>query len=214
MLDNFYDAALPIVTLPFFGEPVQVQLRSLTQAQIYACGGTDISLIETLHDKIATRKKPTLKEIVRYSEIYHEIAKRSLHAPTYQQIMDTLGVDVDTEELRKEILKLHEELYLLPNGPESDALDLEITRLEVSANLLLPDDFLAGIVGYALGINKSDIKEVNEEMLYNAAVAAKLGGDNPADHLHGRFTAFMRDDINRRAWVIFHNKKKEMGDVN
>lgn len=212
MLEIIYDAAYPIVTLPFFGEPVQVQLRELTQAQIYACGGTDISLIETLHDKISAKKKPTLQDIVAYSEVYHKIARRSLRAPTYQQIMDTIGADIDIEQLRKDILALHEELVLLPDGPEASELDMEITRLEVRANLLLPDDFLAGIVAYALGINDSDIKEVNEKILYHAAVAAKLGGDNPADHLHGRFTDFMRDDINRRAWVIFHDKKKEMGD--
>jgi hypothetical protein len=211
-MQEFYDAAYPIVTLPFFGEPVQVQLRELTQAQIYACGGIDISLIETLHDKIRAKKKPTLRDIVGYSEIYHQIAKKALHRPSYDEIMKSIGSNIDVEQVRRDILKLHEQLALLPDGKEADELDMEITRLEISANLLLPDDFLAGVVSYAMGIAKSDIKEVNEEMLYNAAVAAKLGGDNPADHLHGRFTDFMRDDINRRAWIIFHQKAKEMGD--
>ena len=128
------------------------------------------------------------------------------------EIMKSIGSNIDVEQVRRDILKLHEQLALLPDGKEADELDMEITRLEISANLLLPDDFLAGVVSYAMGIAKSDIKEVNEEMLYNAAVAAKLGGDNPADHLHGRFTDFMRDDINRRAWIIFHQKAKEMGD--
>lgn len=212
MLAQFHDAQFPILTLPFYGNPVQVQVRELTQAQIYACGGTDLSLIETMQDKIRLKKKPSLDDIVGYSEIMHQIAKKSLHCPTYQEIIDTIKDGLDIEAMQKEIKSLHEELALLDGGKEAEALDKEITRLQIRANLLLPDDFLNGVVCYALGVDKSDIKDVSEEMLYNAAVEAKLGNDNPSDHLHGRFNDFMRSDINRRAWTIFNNKKKEIAD--
>jgi len=212
MLQQFHDAQFPIVTLPFYGNPVQIQLRELTQAQIYSCGGTDISLIETMQDKMRLKKKPTLDEIVGYSEVMHNIAKKSLHCPTYQDIIDTIKEGINIEEMNKALHNLHEELALLDGGKEAEALDKEITRLQIRANLLLPDDFLNGVVCYALGVDKSDIKDVSEEILYRAAVEAKLGNDNPADHLHGRFTDFMRSDINQRAWTIFHNKKREIAD--
>ncbi len=214
MLEQFHDAQFPIITVPFFGTLVQVQVCELTQAQIYACGGTDLSLIETMQDKLRLRKKPSIEETIEYSRIQHQIAKRALFAPTYQQIIDTIKGGLDIEKLNNDIHDLHEALAALPDGKEADALDMEITRLEIRANLLLPDDFLAGVVCYALGIGKSDIKDVTEQALYKAALEAKLGNDNPADHLHGRFTDFMRDDINRRAWIIYNIKKKEMVDGN
>lgn len=212
MLQDFHDAQFPIVTIPFFGTLVQVELRELTQAQIYAAGGIDLSLIETFQDKIRQNKKPTIEDIVQYSEIMHAIARMSLHKPTYDQIFETLRDDLDVKKMESDLHKLHEELALLPDGPEADALDKEITRMNIRLNLLLPDDFLAGVTSYALGIGKSDIKLVSEEMLYNAALTAKHGGDNPADHLHGRFSDFMREDINRRAWALYYSKKKEMAD--
>ena len=212
MLQDFHDAQFPIVTIPFFGTLVQVELRELTQAQIYAAGGIDLSLIETFQDKIRQNKKPTIEDIVQYSEIMHAIARGALHKPTYDQIFETLRDDLDVKKMESDLHKLHEELALLPDGPEADALDKEITRMNIRLNLLLPDDFLAGVTSYALGIGKSDIKLVSEEMLYNAALTAKQGGDNPADHLHGRFSDFNREDINRRAWALYYSKKKEMAD--
>ena len=212
MLQDFHDAQFPIVTIPFFGTMVQVELKELTQAQIYAAGGIDLSLIETFQDKIRQNKKPTIEDIVQYSEIMHAIARMSLHKPTYDQIFETLCDDLDVKKMEADLHKLHEELALLPDGPEADALDKEVTRMNIRLNLLLPDDFLGGVTSYALGIGKSDIKLVSEEMLYNAALTAKHGGDNPADHLRGRFTDFMREDINRRAWALYYSKKKEIAD--
>ena len=48
------------------------------------------------------------------------------------------------------------------------------------------------------------------------SLTAKHGGDNPADHLRGRFTDFMREDF-RRAWSIYYMKKEiaviDAGDI-
>ena len=81
---------------------------------------------------------------------------------------------------------------------------------EVRANeKQLPKDFLSTITCYALGIEKSDIKEVTTNALMNAAVMAKMGNDNPSDHLKGLFTDYMKDDINKRAWILFQEKNKK-----
>lgn len=214
MLEEFHDAQFPIVAVPFFGTIVHVQLRELTQAQIYAAGGIDLSLIETFQDKIRMKKKPSMQECVEYSSVQHNIAKKALYKPTYQEIIDTIKGDIDIEATRAEIHMLHEKLAVMPDSKEAEILDNDISRLEIRANLLLPDDFLGAVVAYALGISKSDIKEVTEESLYRAATEAKLGNDNPSDHIDGRFTAFNRDDINRRAWIIYMNKQKEIADGN
>ena len=97
----------------------------------------------------------------------------------------------------------------LPAGPRRTAFERETDGMRVWIDLLLPEDFMAGVVTYALGITKSDIKEVTENALYSAAVLAKIGNDNPADHLHGIFTDYMRDDINLRAAIILKEREKE-----
>jgi hypothetical protein len=71
----------------------------------------------------------------------------------------------------------------------------------------LPAEFTGFIEAYALGYDRTDIKKVNEEMLRTAGIMAELGGDNPADHIGGRFERWAGDklfveDINKRSRYI------------
>lgn len=206
---DFDSIKTPLIQVPFHGEPVLVQVRELTQAQIMACGGGNMSLIETFQDKIRLKKKPTLKEIVAYAEIQTELCKRALLKPTYAEVFEVCAKGVDIEKNREELLEIERMISSMPKGPARSALERETDGLRVWIDLLLPDDFLAGVVTYALGISKSDIKDVTEDSLYTAAVLAKIGNDNPADHLKGRFTDFMQDDINMRAALIYAERQKD-----
>lgn len=199
----------PLIQVSFHGEPVLVQVRELTQAQIMACGGGNMSLIETFQDKIRLKKKPSLKEIVAYAEIQTELCKRALLKPTYAEVFEVCAKGVDIEKNREELLEIERLIASMSAGPKRSALERETDGLRVWIDLLLPDDFLAAIVTYALGISKSDIKDVTEEALYRAAVLAKIGNDNPADHLKGMFTDFMKDDINMRAALIYAERQKD-----
>ena len=199
----------PLIQVPFHGEPVLVQVRELTQAQIMACGGGNMSLIETFQDKIRLKKKPSLKEIVAYAEIQTELCKRALLKPTYAEVFEVCAKGVDIEKNREELLEIERLIASMSAGPKRSALERETDGLRVWIDLLLPDDFLAAIVTYALGISKSDIKDVTEEALYRAAVLAKIGNDNPAGHLKGMFTDFMKDDINMRAALIYAERQKD-----
>lgn len=205
MIQAIADAQFPVVVLPFYGVPVCVKLRELTQAQLYACGGAEFSLIETFQDRIRNKKPPTLQEMVDYAEVQHRIAKRALACPTYEQIMEVAGAGIDRDAKQREL----DELEALIAKTGDMKLEERIAGVRVWLDLLLPSDFLAGVCSYAMGIDKSDIKDITEKTLYDAAVLAKLGHDNPSDHVHGAFTPFMRDDINRRAWAIFAEKQKE-----
>ncbi|MDD3388206.1 MAG: hypothetical protein PHU58_07040 [Prevotella sp.] len=206
---DFDSIKTPLIQVPFHGEPVLVQVRELTQAQIMACGGGNMSLIETFQDKIRLKKKPTLKEIVAYAEIQTELCKRALLKPTYAEVFEVCAKGVDIEKNLEELLEIERMIASMPKGPARSALERETDGLRVWIDLLLPDDFLAGVVTYALGISKSDIKDVTEDALYTAAVLAKIGNDNPADHLKGRFTDFMQDDINIRAALIYAERQKD-----
>jgi len=44
--------------------------------------------------------------------------------------------------------------------------------------------------------------------LIEAAILAERGHDNPANHLNGNFTDFMKDDINKRAWLLLEDERE------
>jgi len=216
-VQDFADAAYPLVRVLFSGEWVYVKLRKLNQAQILSLG--DFSLIETFQDKIRRKeleRKLTMREVVAYAERHHQIVMAALVSPTYDEVVQAAGVDPRTEEKREELKRLRELLRETPEGKERRELEERIDSILVWVDLILPEDFTAMIVGFTLGLDESDIKAVSEEMLIQAAVLAERGHDNPADHIDGRFTAFNRDDINRRAWVLlnrFREEKKRSGAV-
>jgi len=194
---------------PFFGTPVPVMLRELTQAQIMACGS--FSLIETFKDKIERQQKSDnldLDTVIEYSEKHNEICKRALLKPTYDEIIEMI-TDTKIEEARNKLKELKERIKETPRGEERTKIEHEIDSLRVWTDLILPDDFTSFIVSYTLNIEKSDIKELTREVLLNAAILAEQGHDNPADHVTGKFTDFMKDDINSRAWIILRDAREE-----
>ena len=204
-LTDIADAQYAVVVVPFHGTSVTVKLRRLTQAQIQACG--DFSLIQTFEDKVRAKSTAfTMREVSAYSERYHSVAEAALVAPTYTEILTIFDGDEMVERARRELDELEEKLLAAPGGGmERAALQEEIESTRMWCDLLLPADFLSAVMAFALGMDTSDIDAVTEEALLDAAILADRGRDNPADHLDGRFTPFMRDDINRRAWVL-HNE--------
>jgi len=209
-LEKMKDIQFPIIVVPFYGQLTPVKLRELTQAQIVASGGLKFSLIETLEDKRRSKKKPKLSEMTAYAEIQHEIAKRALVSPTYDEIFEMVGAGIDRDNIKKELDEIEIIISKTPRSPKRKALEEEFECKRIWFDLLLPEDFLAAITSYSLSINKSDIKEVTKEALLEAATLAKMGHDNPSDHYDGIFTPYMKDDFNRRAWITYaENKKKD-----
>lgn len=208
---RFAELEYPLIQAPFFGEAVLVKVRILTQAQILSVG--DFSMIETFADKIEMKrrqKKLKMSDVVAYAELQHSLCRASLVAPTYEQIFEVCSIDGSVETKRKELDEILSTLATTPTSKDRSQLEQRAMELKVWVDLILPTDFLSTVVGYALDMHRSDIKQVTEEMLIQAAVLAELGHDNPADHIEGRFTAFNRDDINTRAWRLWHERKKEM----
>lgn len=208
-IEQIRNLEYPLVAVPFNGTPTIIKLKELTQAQIYACGGTDFSLIETFEDRINLNKKPTFEQMIKYAEMQHAIAKRSMVCPTYQEVFEICAASSDINKIKNDLKNLDETIAMLPNSPKKTKVKNEYNSLRVWYDLLLPEDFLSTITCYALGIEKSDIKDITTESLINAAIMAKNGNDNPSDHLKGLFTDYMKDDINKRAWILFREKNKE-----
>lgn len=211
-LESIERNQFPILMLPFHGGPVPVMVRELTQAQILACG--DFSLIETTQDQINKKKMQkhvSMSNIIAYAEQLHDLVEKALVSPTYDEVMKIIDRGLSAK-VKTRLEELQEQIRSLDSGPRRTALQEDINSLRVWSDFLLPEDFTAAIVSYALGVDKSDIKELSEEALMQAAILAERGHNNPADHIEGRFTAFMKDDINKRAWILLQERRdKEKG---
>lgn len=210
-LEKIRDLKYSIIFAPFHGTPVPVMVRELTDTQIKACG--DFSLIETFQDKIRMKKKLKIRELVAFAERNHNISKAALISPTYEQIFKEIGIEPQIKEKLKEIEELKKELRKTKSGPQRSSLEESLDNMRIWIYYLLPEDFTTHITCYALGIDKTDIKLVTRKMLLDAAILATNGHDNPADHIDGLFTAFNKDDINRRAWIIYADHIKENSNI-
>ncbi len=213
-LEIIEKAQYPIIIAPFFGYDTPIKLRELRQTEISDCG--DFSLIETFQDTVNQEKlknNPKMEQVYDYAEILHNIARKSLVNPTYDEILKVIGGDKIIERNRKELKELKELLSRAPRGVKRKELEDEIRCYEADINLLLPNDFLNFIFCYAMGIEKSDIKLISEKVLIRAAVLAEQGNDNPFDHIDGKWPeiqyGFYRDDINIRAKVLLRDERSK-----
>lgn len=209
-LQNIVDVQQQIIMVPFYGTMVPVKVRKLSEAQITACG--NISLIKTFEDKVAQLNvKHNMKEIVAYCDRMHELTKRALVAPTYEQIMEQFAHDKHILEAKKQLDELKAELKKTPNGLKRRALEEEIDNTRLWYDLILPNDFMGTIISWTLGIDTSDIEELSRNVLLEAAVLAERCHNAPSDHIQGAFTPFMVKDINRRALQILDDERKKRG---
>jgi len=208
-------AKFPVLFAPFHGATVPVKLCELTEIQIMECG--DISLIETLADKITKghdiRK---VKEAVKYAETLHKITRAALIAPTYQEILDMVGAKLNNAEIKKHLDELQKQVIpLSPTSTQRQELEEDIRRIRIWVDLILPSDFLNFVSCYSLGVNKTDIKKINEKMLLDFAILAEKAHKAPHEMIEGTFSSFNKHDIDRRAWYELYkfrereqNKKK------
>lgn len=201
-LDQIEQAEFPLIPANWKGTPVLVKVRELSQVQIYSCG--QFSLI----DLEKTQSAFTWKRWVEFSKQKYEILKASMVSPSYKEVFDLVGRGPMIEQAEKDFREIAAIIESLPRGPKRQRLEEYRDSLLCRFRFVLPEDFIASIVGYALSEHKSDIKKVTREMLLTAAILAENGHDNPADHLDGMFTPFNRDDINLRAAEILREERK------
>jgi len=213
LTDLYKSIQEPALMAPFFGVPVPVIVRRLRFSQIRSCG--NFSLIETMRDRaISKHNKITTKQMVEYSELQFKIIKKSLLNPTYEEIMSLSEYDLLRVNAEKELIELEEIINDLPEGIEKKELLEKYYTTEMNSRYLLPADFVSFIMRFALQQDNSDILEVTEDMLFESAILAKNGSDNPSDHLTGNFTEFNKYDIDNRAWIIYHQRMAKNGSSN
>ena len=197
------DIEYPLVAMPWKGDLVLVRARRLSQIQIMSCGS--FSLID--FDK--GQKPFTFVKWAEFAKTRYQIMKESLVSPTYREIFDIIHRGDLVESSEREFRELGVLIESLPRGPKRQELEEQHAALLCHFRYIFPEDFIAALISYALSQDVSDIAKVTREMLLTAAILAKEGGDNPADHIKGCFTDFNREDINLRAMQVLSEEKEK-----
>jgi hypothetical protein len=198
-----------LLSVPWKGSPCMVMVRELSDIQIQTIGS--LSLIETDEYKWSKAQvKTTWAERLSYADKMVAICKAALVSPSYDEIFATIGKNAFNAEVKAQIEHANKLLNTMVPGPARQELENIRDSLRCAWDFILPDDFMAGIVEYSLGIRKSDIKKVTEDMLYSAAVLADRGHGAPHEYIHGVFSVFNVRDIDAQAWIIYDKRLEEM----
>ncbi len=201
----------PLILVPFNGKEIFVRIKELNQVQIQACG--NFSVIQTHEDKERGKDQKTLGESVQYAKLVSTIVKKALVKPKYEDFISLYDRHGALDKARETLSRLRERLATVPEvddqgneTKEMQELENEMNAEEAFYDLVLPTDFTSVIVPYALGTIKSDVDEITADLLFDWACAGKRGNKDPADYANGEFTAFMKWDINNRAWEIYNER--------
>ena len=200
----------PLILVPFNNGIVPVYLQRLNYAQIRACGS--FSLIETIDDVIAKKRKLKPSEMLEYVRKQYSVVEKSMLSPSLKDIIDLNNDGERIAELEKALEELQEKIEEMNQGSKKYKLEQKADLAEMQLKFSLPANFITHIVAYALSLDNSDIKDVSEDMLYESACLARAGNDNPHEHLPGNFTDFNRVDIDNRAWAIYYRRTKDVSN--
>ena len=204
-LDVIEDAEYPLIVTQWKGIEVLVRVRELSQVQLLACGNFSLINLGEL-----TSGPFQWSQWVEYAEQNYKILRATLVSPSYDEVMELVGKDAMVKDAEAKFREINGLLRDLPRGPKRQEYEKERDSLRCLYDLILPDDFIAPIVAYEVGIGRTDIKKITREMLLTAAILAERGHDNPADHIDGIFSAFNRDDINRRGWEVLGDERERI----
>jgi len=218
-LDKMREGAFQLVIAPFNEMEIPVIVRCPNEIQLRACGA--FSIIDT-RDEMAKKEaeKEKLPDALLADVIDKQeaILKEVLVSPTYEEIInDVYGQDNWYQDLLVKLANVEKRIKEEITPSEQNILVSRLRMLKMQTGFLLPNDFTAYVVSWALGIDRSDIKKVTKDILLEGAILATRGNDNPADHIHGNFNDYHRDAINKEAWIIYNefqeNKKKEKNGI-
>jgi len=199
------------IVVPFNGSPVWCYVTCLNMIQIKSCG--NISCLYFQDEKEKDKEFDIIK-MIETKNAQEALIKLTLVKPSYNEIV---GMITETNflisEKKQTLNKISEEIKKVSDKREQKKLEKEAEQIEFYLGFLLPDDAMGFLTSWALGVEITDIKKLSREMIFNAAIMASNGKDNPSDHLTGIFTDFQKDDINNHAWHIYNqfveDKKRE-----
>ena len=202
-------AEFSLILAHWKGSPCIVKVRELSDLQIQACG--NFSLIET--DKYKWSKAQTKvqwKELLAYANQNVKICRAALISPTYDEIFNIVGQSGFCENVKRQVENVNVMLRDMQEGPAKQELEAIRDSLIMAWDIILPEDFIADVVDYALGMRKTDIKKVTEDMLFNAECLSQRHHKATHEFLKGGvFSDFNIRDIDTRGPIIYEERMEE-----
>jgi hypothetical protein len=208
-LESIEAAENQLVALTWKGSPCIVKAKPLSDIECQAIG--NFSLIESDEYKWSkARVKTTWGEALAYAEKNVKICMASLVSPSYDEIFKIVGKNAFNGKVKANVKHINNLLEDMPPGPARQELEEMRDSLILAWDVILPEDFMAGLVVFALQIAKTDIKKVTEDMLFEAAVLAMRGHKAPHEYIHGVFSDFNVRDIDKCGWIIYEERMAEL----
>jgi hypothetical protein len=209
-LDLIREAEYELVALSWKGAPAGiVKVKILSEIEIKAIG--NFSLIESDAYKWSKAQvKSSWSELLAYAQKNVAICKAALICPSYDELFAAIARPSFNAEVKARVENINRMLEGMNPGPARKELEEIRDSLVFTWEVILPDDFMAGVVASALQIGKTDIKKVTDEVLLSAAILAERGHKAPHEYVHGVFTDFNRSDIDNRAWIVLDEYREEM----
>ena len=206
------DGAFQVIIAPFNTMEVPVKVRCPNELQLRACGA--FSIIDTRSDEQKDSEDKKISDAILADTIdkQEKILEVTLVSPTYADIINNVyGQDTWYQDTKEALAVIETRLYNKDeqiDPGERQILVARLRTLKMQCGFMLPADFTAFIVSWALGIDRSDIKKVTNSILLEAAILATRGHDNPCNHLHGNFNEYHKNEINKEAWVLYNEFEK------
>lgn len=200
-----------LLALPWNGAIGLFKIRMLNAAQIRACGN-----FTTLRfDEDERKKEITLDEIVEIKNVHEKLIRSALVSPTLDEIYEILHASDKHKEIQESIKRIKENIRTLKTMEEVEEEEKELEYCEIQLNYMLPEDFTGALVSIILQRDNTDIRKVTKDMLFEWAVLAERGNNNPADHVGGGiFTDFQKEEINKYAWIELNEYREREKSVN
>jgi len=211
-IDKMIEGAYQIIIAPFDGLEIPVKVRYPNEVQLRACGAFSIIDLRNKEQQESSHlPEEQLAELVDRQEA---VLKETLVEPTYEEIINKVyEQDSWLQEAKREHEEIEEQIKTIKIPSERQLLFARLRIQKMRIGYLLPNDFTAFIVSWALGMDRSDIRKLTKEILLEAAIMATRGHDNPSDHISGNFTEYHLDQINKTSWILYsefqENKKLE-----
>jgi len=189
------------ICVPFKKMPVWCLLKTLSYMELKSCG--NISCLYLPKEK-EEKKELSIIEIIETKNAQEAICKLAFVRPSYDQIISEITkTDFQISEKKEELKKINEKIKLL-KGSEKEKAKKKSLQIEYQIGFLLPNDAMAFVTAWALGVEVTDIKKVSRGILLDAALMAKHYGNNTSDHITGVFTDFQKEDINKHGIILYN----------
>lgn len=184
--------------------PVFVKVRELSDLQIQAIG--NFSLLGKTSDVPMT----DFRDIANMADLHSRIIQAALVSPSYDALCSLAGLNGFSKIVEKRCLEIEHDIAELPRGPVRSGYEQQLAASRLLYANVLPNVFMSEVVEWVLGVNRTNIKMVTDEIILNAAfLRASAGSGRVSDYIDDKtLSPFNKRDIDTRGAILYADWKK------